>query len=231
MADLSYIHAWIGVPPTYRIDFTVSLYVAHCNLTTSEVAPVLVNSPHGYDLNSPKFTIVGYPIMAMIMWYPTPTATIEVGLLPYVPYAYSYDRGWSSTVCTLRLQLRSGLVFYRINLCFLSQVICHPGRVTTVKNIIMARKTFSRLQSYVRADLWATTMSMKSTADKKDLGVVVDKGLKFHLHVSKAVSKASRMLGLVRATFSCLDESTVPRLFTTMVRPHLEYGNIIWHPR
>ena len=29
---------------------------------------------------------------------------------------------------------------------------------------------------------------------------------------------------LVCATFSCLDESTVPRLFTTMVRPHLEYG-------
>ena len=39
------------------------------------------------------------------------------------------------------------------------------------------------------------------------------------------------MLGLVRATFTCLDETTVPRLFTTMVRPHLEYGNLIWHPR
>ena len=39
------------------------------------------------------------------------------------------------------------------------------------------------------------------------------------------------MLGLVCATFSCLDESTVSRLFTTMVRPHLEHGNIIWHPR
>ena len=74
-------------------------------------------------------------------------------------------------------------------------------------------------------------VTLESTADEKDLGVVVDEDLKFHLHVSKAVSKASRMLGLVRATFSCLDESTVPRLFTTMVRPHLEYGNIIWHPR
>ena len=23
----------------------------------------------------------------------------------------------------------------------------------------------------------------------------------------------------------------MPRIFTTMVRPHLEYGNVIWHPR
>ena len=35
----------------------------------------------------------------------------------------------------------------------------------------------------------------------------------------------------MRATFTCLDETTVPRLFTTMARPHLEYGNLIWHPR
>ena len=56
-------------------------------------------------------------------------------------------------------------------------------------------------------------------------------GVKFHLLVSQEVKKASRMLGLVHATFTCLDETTIPRLFTTMVRPHLEYGNVIWHPR
>ena len=74
-------------------------------------------------------------------------------------------------------------------------------------------------------------VTLESTAHENGLCVVVDEGLTFHLHVSKAVSKASRMLVLVRATFSCLDESTVPRLFTTMVRPHLEYGSVIWHPR
>ena len=39
------------------------------------------------------------------------------------------------------------------------------------------------------------------------------------------------MLGLVKATFTCLDEVTVPRLFSAMVRPQLEYGNVIWGPR
>jgi len=39
------------------------------------------------------------------------------------------------------------------------------------------------------------------------------------------------MLGLIRKTFALLDETTAPRLLTAMVRPHLEYGNVIWRPR
>jgi hypothetical protein len=72
---------------------------------------------------------------------------------------------------------------------------------------------------------------LEDTRNERDLGVYIDEELKFHDHVSKAVAKASRLLGLTRATFTCLDNVTMPRLFTTMVRPHLEYGNVIWHPR
>jgi hypothetical protein len=72
---------------------------------------------------------------------------------------------------------------------------------------------------------------LEDTRNERDLGVYVDEELQFHDHVSKAVAKASRLLGLTRATFTCLDNVTMPRLFTTMVRPHLEYGNVIWHPR
>ena len=63
------------------------------------------------------------------------------------------------------------------------------------------------------------------------MGVTIDRDLKFHMHVSKAVNKALRMLGLIRVASTCIDETTPSRLFTTMVRPHLEYGNVIWCPR
>jgi len=59
----------------------------------------------------------------------------------------------------------------------------------------------------------------------------VNEDLKFHKYIANCVNKASRMLGLIRKTFTLLDETTVPRLFTAMVRPHLEYGTVIWHPR
>ena len=72
---------------------------------------------------------------------------------------------------------------------------------------------------------------LESVRTEKDLGVTIDKELKFHDHVAIAVNKASRMLGLIKHAFTCLDKYTLPRLYKVMVRPHLEYGNIIWHPR
>jgi len=72
--------------------------------------------------------------------------------------------------------------------------------------------------------------SLEAITKEKDLGITIDQDLKFHIHVSKAVNKASRMLGLVRATFICIDEITLPTLFTTMVCLQLEYGNVIWCP-
>ena len=62
--------------------------------------------------------------------------------------------------------------------------------------------------------------------EERDLGVIINEEVKFHNHVGTAVKESSMMLLLIRAT--CLDEVTVLRLFTTLVRPHLEYGNIIW---
>ena len=38
------------------------------------------------------------------------------------------------------------------------------------------------------------------------------------------------IFGLIIVTFTCIDETTLPRLFTTMAHPHLEYGNLIWCP-
>jgi len=75
------------------------------------------------------------------------------------------------------------------------------------------------------------TEILGGTRIKNDLAVFIDEELKFHAHVSKAVEEASRLLGLIRATFTFLGTVTLPRLFPTMVRLHLEYGNVIWHPR
>ncbi len=66
---------------------------------------------------------------------------------------------------------------------------------------------------------------------EKDLGVLIDDKQKFHRHVSAAVSKANQILGIVKRTFVTLDEELLPLVYKHKVRPYLEYGNAIWHPR
>jgi len=80
-----------------------------------------------------------------------------------------------------------------------------------------------------KAGYKVSSVELQSTPVEKDLGLFVDDALKFQDHVSFAINKASRLLGIIRTY--CIDEDTLTRLFTTLVRLHLEYGNIIWHPR
>ena len=74
-------------------------------------------------------------------------------------------------------------------------------------------------------------VQLADTKQEKDLGVIVDEELNFHKHVSSAASKANQILGMIKRTFSQITAEMLPILFVTLVRPHLEYGNILWHLR
>ena len=71
---------------------------------------------------------------------------------------------------------------------------------------------------------------LTQTLVEKDLGIQVDSQLKFREQAAAAVSKASRILSVIRRSFGLLDEATLLLLFRTMVRPHLEYANAVWGP-
>ena len=72
--------------------------------------------------------------------------------------------------------------------------------------------------------------ALEETVEEKDLGIVVDDHLKFHQQTAAAAAKASQMLAVVKRSFANLDETTLPLLYKSMVRPFLEYGNAIWGP-
>ena len=65
---------------------------------------------------------------------------------------------------------------------------------------------------------------------EKDLGVKVDSALRFEEHISEKVKKANTMVGLIRRSFSFLDCELFKKLYTTFVRPHLEYAQSVWSP-
>jgi len=71
-----------------------------------------------------------------------------------------------------------------------------------------------------------------STNDtEKDLGVTFDTTLKFDHHITNSINKANKMLGIIRRCFKFLDKESFLYLYKSIVRPHQEYGNIIWYPK
>ena len=63
----------------------------------------------------------------------------------------------------------------------------------------------------------------------RDLGVIVDHDLKFHSHVNVVVGRASSLIrDLLRATV-CRTRDFMVTLFTTHVRPMIDYCSAVWN--
>ena len=71
---------------------------------------------------------------------------------------------------------------------------------------------------------------LSQTTVEKDLGVYIDEELKFHAHTARVVAKAFQITAVVKKSFVHLDVITLPLLYKSLIRPHLEYGNVIWGP-
>ena len=71
---------------------------------------------------------------------------------------------------------------------------------------------------------------MEGVSFQKELGVIIDQDLKFHQQTAASVKKANQILGLIKKTISIKNEETLPLLYMSLVRPHLEYANVVWGP-
>ena len=71
---------------------------------------------------------------------------------------------------------------------------------------------------------------LENVKEIKYLGVIIDKKLKFHNHTSAAIKKANAVLGLIKRSFVALDIYNIGSIVLSMVRPHLEYDDVIWGP-
>ena len=68
------------------------------------------------------------------------------------------------------------------------------------------------------------------TEAEKDLGLQLTTDLKVSRQANHAAMKANRMLGLLKRTFISRDIRLWKKLYTTYIRPHLEYASAAWNP-
>ena len=76
----------------------------------------------------------------------------------------------------------------------------------------------------------SSSPKLESVDEECDLGMNFMRDLKFSQHITKKVNRANSMLAFVKRKFEYLDNHSFLRLYTALVRTHLEFTNVVWHP-
>ena len=71
---------------------------------------------------------------------------------------------------------------------------------------------------------------MEHVFEEKDLGVIIDSDLTFEEHISSKIRTANAIVGLIRRSCSYLDCKSFVKMYTSFVRPHIEYAQSVWAP-
>ena len=65
--------------------------------------------------------------------------------------------------------------------------------------------------------------------EHKHLGITLDSNLSFSAHIKSAISKSRKGIGLLKYLSKYLPRHTLNELYKLYVRPHLDYGDVIYH--
>ena len=71
---------------------------------------------------------------------------------------------------------------------------------------------------------------LAETTSERDLGVIFSSDLKWKNHITERESKANAMLGMIKKTFASLNCKLLKTLYTTYVRPLVEFAVPVWNP-
>ena len=63
------------------------------------------------------------------------------------------------------------------------------------------------------------SITILRTKNEKDLGVIIDNELKYHVHAASATKKANQVLGIIKNSYYTRDTKTKPTLYKSKVRP------------
>ena len=89
----------------------------------------------------------------------------------------------------------------------------------------------SKFKLYYHHNYKMNNKDLENKSEIKDLGIIVHENLlRLSNHIIDKVNKANQIMGIIRRTMVYLNRHNFNLLYTSLVRPHLEYGNAVWSP-
>ncbi len=90
------------------------------------------------------------------------------------------------------------------------------------------RLIISRKKNKTIPQLDMDGIEVKTVSNHKHLGLIIQGNGKWTNQIKETVSKAKQRIDILRGLMYKLDRITLEKLYTTYIRPLLEYGNVVW---
>lgn len=90
--------------------------------------------------------------------------------------------------------------------------------------------SFSRRSSLLTVDYHINSEVLNRLTTTNDLGIIMDSKLTFKDHIEKIVNNGKRILGFMKRRAKEFNDPYVTKvLYTSLVRPSLEYASVVWN--
>ena len=104
------------------------------------------------------------------------------------------------------------------------KMVFKPDLTKQAQEVIFSRKLNKPIPPY----LTFNNSQVSQTESQKHLGLILDNKLNFSEHLKGVLDKISKIMGLIRKFQSILPRFSLLTIYKTFVRPHLDYGDMIY---
>ena len=111
-----------------------------------------------------------------------------------------------------------------IDLAFQWKMRFNPDPKKQAQEVIFSRK----INKIDHPPLYFNENLVKSSSTQKHLGMILDTKLDFSLHLKNVQNKVNKTIGLLRKLQDTLPRTLLITIFKSFIRPHLDYGDIIY---
>ena len=101
----------------------------------------------------------------------------------------------------------------------------NPDLNKQAQEVIFSRKMTKSSHSQV----FFNDIPVSCVSFQKHLGIYLDEKLNFNHHIKEKMTKAMKGIGVIKRLSKMLPQHSLLTIYKSFVRPHLDYGDIIYH--
>ena len=102
-------------------------------------------------------------------------------------------------------------------------------KINCTKTVSMLMGTKRMLRKHNTLNLKINNNEISQVECFKYLGVYIDSKLKWDVHIDELCKKVGKMISFLGRVSGYVNESCLKLLYNSVIMPHFDYGDVIWH--